>query len=176
MASAVPLYQFSSMRCCGGRTSTYSSSWRVRKFQPAVRCRSRLRALYWVSTSTFLRPLLMQLDRVKSMIRYSPPKGTAGLARSRVKGSNLVPLPPANTNVSTSFTASPSATSARAEHERKHLCQHHGRHRSSVQEACGRHFTTLDKPTRSTTPCAPARNAPPHDDDPHNPFPGAGHR
>ena len=45
MASAVPLYQFSSMRCCGGRTSTYSPSSRLRKVQPAARWRSRLRGL-----------------------------------------------------------------------------------------------------------------------------------
>ncbi len=38
-------------------------------------------------------PLLMQLDRVKSMMRYSPPNGTAGLARSRVSGSSRVPRP-----------------------------------------------------------------------------------
>src|SRR5438874_1367147 len=86
MASAVPLYQFSSMRCCGGSTSMYSSSSRPRKPQPAAMCRSRLRALYWVSTRMRRRPLLMQLDRVKSTMRYRPPKGTAGLARSRVNG------------------------------------------------------------------------------------------
>jgi hypothetical protein len=39
--------------------------------------------------------LFRQLLSVKSMIRYSPPKGTAGLARSRVSGSRRVPLPPA---------------------------------------------------------------------------------
>ena len=50
MASAVPLYQFSSMRCCGGRTSTYSPSSRLRKVQPAARWRSRLSALYCVRT------------------------------------------------------------------------------------------------------------------------------
>src|SRR5262249_26275537 len=64
----------------------------------------RLRALYCVSTSARRKPLLMQLDKVKSMMRYRPPKGTAGLARSRVRGSSRVPLPPARIKVSTSFT------------------------------------------------------------------------
>ena len=31
------------------------------------------------------------------MIRYLPPKGTAGLARSRVSGCSLLPSPPAMT-------------------------------------------------------------------------------
>ena len=35
-----------------------------------------------------------------------PPKGTAGFARSRVKGSNLSPFPPANINVKTSRISS----------------------------------------------------------------------
>src|SRR5579871_2286439 len=105
MASAVPLYQFSSMRCCGGSTSMYSSSSRGKKPQPAPMWRDRLRALYWVSTRTRRRPLLMQLDSVKSTMRYRPPKGTAGLARSRVKGSSRVPLPPARIKVNTSRTS-----------------------------------------------------------------------
>src|SRR2546423_6311642 len=37
----------------------------------------------------------MQLDRVMSMMRYSAPKGTAGLARSRVSGHRRSPCPPA---------------------------------------------------------------------------------
>src|ERR1700680_3617177 len=34
-------------------------------------------------------------DRTKSTIRYLPPNGTAGLARSRVSGCSRVPCPPA---------------------------------------------------------------------------------
>ena len=45
MASAVPLYQCSSIRCCGGSTSTYSPSSGLRKFHPWRMCRSRLRRL-----------------------------------------------------------------------------------------------------------------------------------
>src|SRR2546428_12556937 len=39
-------------------------------------------------------PELIQLLRVKSMIRYLPPKGTAGLARSAVNGWRRSPRPP----------------------------------------------------------------------------------
>src|SRR5579872_106978 len=46
-------------------------------------------------------PELMKLLSTKSMIRYLPPKGTAGLARSRVSGKRRVPLPPASTIPST---------------------------------------------------------------------------
>src|SRR5271156_1630413 len=34
-------------------------------------------------------------DRTKSTIRYLPPNGTAGFARSRVNGCSRVPCPPA---------------------------------------------------------------------------------
>lgn len=39
----------------------------------------------------------------KSMMRKMPPNGTAGLARSRVSGSNRDPLPPAKITVNISF-------------------------------------------------------------------------
>src|SRR5262252_1809793 len=42
-------------------------------------------------------PELTKLLSTKSMMRYLPPKGTAGLARSRVSGKRRVPLPPART-------------------------------------------------------------------------------
>src|SRR5438067_3212745 len=106
MASAVPLYQCSSMRCWGGRTSINSSSSRLRNPQASLMCRCKLRALYCVRTRTRRRPLLRQLESVKSTIRYCPPNGTAGLARSRVRGSSRVPLPPARTKVKTSLTVS----------------------------------------------------------------------
>src|SRR5687768_3458594 len=65
---------------------------------------SRLSDLYWVRARMLNRRLLIQLDRAKSTIRYIPPNGTAGLARSRVSGSSRVPLPPANRTVSTLST------------------------------------------------------------------------
>src|SRR5437762_12347539 len=48
-----------------------------------------------------LIPELMKLLRTKSMIRYFPPNGTAGFARSFVRGYSRVPLPPASTIPST---------------------------------------------------------------------------
>src|ERR1039458_462918 len=47
----------------------------------------------------------MKLLRTKSMIRYSPPKGTAGLARSRVRGKSRSPAPPASKTPSVSLIA-----------------------------------------------------------------------
>src|ERR1035438_6301963 len=60
-------------------------------------CRSRLWLLYWVSTHIFLMPPLARFDSAKSISRYSPPNGTAGLARSAVSGLRRVPAPPAST-------------------------------------------------------------------------------
>src|SRR5580692_5133972 len=45
----------------------------------------------------------MQLDRVMSIMRYWPPKGTAGFARSRVRGKSLSPAPPASSTPSVSL-------------------------------------------------------------------------
>ena len=57
-------------------------------------CRSRLWLLYWVRTQIFLMPELARFDRAKSISRYTPPNGTAGLARSSVSGASRVPAPP----------------------------------------------------------------------------------
>src|SRR6478609_9760601 len=57
--------------------------------------RSRLWDLYCVSTTTCLSPELIRFEIAKSMSRYCPPKGTAGLARSAVRGINRFPSPPA---------------------------------------------------------------------------------
>ena len=53
------------------------------------------RGLYWVSTTTLSTPELTQLDSAKSMIRYLPPKGTAGLARTELRMESRSPSPPA---------------------------------------------------------------------------------
>src|SRR5690348_5159560 len=45
----------------------------------------------------------MQWERVMSMMRYWPAKGTAGLARSRVRGKSLSPAPPASRTPSVSL-------------------------------------------------------------------------
>jgi hypothetical protein len=64
-------------------------------------CRSRLWLLYWVSTHILRIPALARLDSAKSISRYTPPNGTAGLARSSVSGASRVPAPPASTIPST---------------------------------------------------------------------------
>src|SRR5580704_16749180 len=46
-------------------------------------------------------PALTRFDNVKSISRYSPPNGTAGLARSAVSGASRLPAPPASTMAST---------------------------------------------------------------------------
>src|SRR5271156_2174589 len=45
----------------------------------------------------------MQLERVMSMMRYWPAKGTAGLARSRGRGKSRSPAPPASNTPSVSL-------------------------------------------------------------------------
>ena len=53
------------------------------------------RGLYWVRTTTSSMSELTQFDSVKSMIRYLPPNGTAGLARSCDRMDSRSPSPPA---------------------------------------------------------------------------------
>ncbi len=93
-ASAVPLYQSWLMRCWGGREKMYSPTSGLKTFHPRRMWRSREWDLYWIRTMMLRSPELMQLLRVKSMIRYLPPKGTAGLARSAVSGWRRSPRPP----------------------------------------------------------------------------------
>src|SRR5205085_5722328 len=60
-------------------------------------------------------PELMQLLSVKSMMRYGPPKYTAGLARSFVSGYRRSPTPPASTitRISSSTSGLPLQNDAR---------------------------------------------------------------
>src|SRR5580692_3576760 len=55
--------------------------------------------LYCVSRYARSRPLLTQLESVKSMMRNTPPNGTKGLAFPEVNGDNRFPWPPARTKV-----------------------------------------------------------------------------
>src|SRR4029077_8076394 len=71
------------------------SPWRIRVDQPRRTWRLRLSALYCVRTKTRRRSLFRQFERVTSIIRYTPPNGTARLARSRVSGQSRSPCPPA---------------------------------------------------------------------------------
>src|SRR5260221_9376355 len=80
-------------------------------------CRSRSQGLpmpiwscnewgrYWVNTATSEMPELTQLLRAKSMMRYLPANGTAGLARFCERRLNRSPWPPARMMASTLLIA-----------------------------------------------------------------------
>jgi len=55
--------------------------------------------LYCVSRYARSRPLLTQLESVKSMMRNTPPNDTSGLALPEVNGDNRFPWPPARMQV-----------------------------------------------------------------------------
>src|SRR5436190_10909715 len=95
MASAVPTYQESPVRICGGTAVMYSPHSGLKIDQPSRRCFCSECDLYCVKTKTRRSPECKQLVSVKSTMRYLPPKGTAGLARSAVNGCNREPAPPA---------------------------------------------------------------------------------
>src|SRR5262249_43178312 len=80
--------------CCAGTGVTYSPSMLLSR-QAVARCRSRLWLLYWVSTQIRRTPPLTRLDNAKSTTRYTPPNGTAALARSAVNGAHPFSHPPA---------------------------------------------------------------------------------
>src|SRR6476620_2147379 len=58
-------------------------------------CSIREWGRYCVRIMTSTMPELTQLEIVKSMIRYLPAKGTAGLARLSVRTPSCEPSPPA---------------------------------------------------------------------------------
>src|SRR5438067_1090102 len=80
-------------------------------------CRSSEWDLYWVSTTILRYPALARLDSAKSIIRYRPPNGTAGLARSAVSGISRFPSPPASTIESTLGAMSPTLTTQVVRHQ-----------------------------------------------------------
>ena len=73
-ASAVPRYQCSPTRFCGGRISMNSPSSSDTTFQPIRMWRLSESDLYCVAMKMRRSPELMQLLSVKSMMRYGPPK------------------------------------------------------------------------------------------------------
>src|ERR1700752_2459038 len=77
------------------------------------------RGLYWVRTTTSLMSELTQLDSVKSMIRYLPPNGTAGLARSWERIERRSPSPPARITAIVRFTVRVRARAPGTEHQRR---------------------------------------------------------
>src|SRR3954462_14230588 len=62
------------------------------------------RGLYWVRTTTSSISEFTQFDSVKSMIRYLPPNGTAGFARSWERIERRSPSPPARITAIVRFT------------------------------------------------------------------------
>ena len=72
------------------------------------------RGLYCVRTMTSLMSELTQLLSVKSMIRYLPANGTAGLARTPERIERRSPSPPARTIAVMRFTARCYTTPIRA--------------------------------------------------------------
>ncbi len=70
--------------------------------QPSRKCFCKEWDLYCVSTKIRRRPECKQLVRVKSIMRYLPPNGTAGFALSSVRGDKREPIPPAKTTVKVS--------------------------------------------------------------------------
>src|ERR1700722_15761184 len=71
----------------------------------------------------------MQFERVISMMRYWPAKGTAGLARSRVRGKSRSPAPPASRTPSVSLIVQ----LPQAIHSRQTQISRAGTHESSMQ-------------------------------------------
>lgn len=63
--------------------------------RPLAICSSSEFAWYCTDSQTSSMPLLRRFDIGKSTSWYTPPKGSAGLARSRVRTSIRLPLPPA---------------------------------------------------------------------------------
>ena len=96
IASALPVYQRGPRRCWAGTVVTkLLVSEDIR--QVVVMCLSSEWDLYCVSTAIFRMLPFTRLESTKSIRRYAPPKGTAGLARSWVSGRRRLPSPPANT-------------------------------------------------------------------------------
>ena len=94
------MYQRGPRRCCAGTGVMYSpASPDSRQF--CEMWRSSECDLYCVSTQIRRYRALTRLDSTKSISRYAPPKGTAGLARSAVSGYSRLPSPPARTMPST---------------------------------------------------------------------------
>src|SRR3954454_24437954 len=89
------------------------------------------RGLYCVRTTTLSISELTQFDSVKSMIRYLPPKGTAGLARTDERIGRRSPSPPARMTAIVRFTGS----SLLVEDRRRGRCYHPVRERPDCRSA-----------------------------------------
>ncbi len=96
-ASAVPRYHSATRpRAMYGWSSFTPPLFRSRSHgRPSPMWSLSERGLYWVSTTTFETSEFTQFESVKSMIRYLPPNGTAGLARTPDRMDRRSPSPPA---------------------------------------------------------------------------------
>src|SRR5271170_979781 len=88
-------------------------------------------------------PELTRLERTKSMMRYLPPNGTAGLARSRVRGCSRVPCPPAITSASVLICAKGLESSLRGSPHRNQPAKY--RCPAPTSEACAS-FRLIGRP------------------------------
>ena len=105
-ASAVPRYHSATLpRAMYGWSSLTPPRLRSRSHgRPSPMWSLSERGLYWVRTTTSSMSELTQFDSVKSMIRYLPPNGTAGLARSWERIERRSPSPPARITAIVRFT------------------------------------------------------------------------
>src|SRR6476646_9210370 len=108
-ASAVPRYHSATRpRAMYGWSSLTPPRLRSRSHgRPRPMWSFSERGLYWVRTTTLSMSELTQFDSVKSMIRYLPPKGTAGLARTDERIERRSPSPPARITAIVRFTVGP---------------------------------------------------------------------
>ena len=104
MALAVPLYHSERLlRWKGGRI--WTPPWfRFRpQGAPLPTYSFSSRGWYWVRMPTVSMPEFTQLERGKSMMRYFPPKGTAGFAVFSVRQRRRLPWPPASSMATQRF-------------------------------------------------------------------------
>src|SRR5687767_15225741 len=115
-ASAVPRYHSATRpREIYGCRSLMPPRFRSRsQGRPSPMWSFRECGLYWVRTRTSSMSELTQFDSEKSMIRYFPPKGTAGLARTEERIDRRSPSPPARISAIVRFTRGPSCIGSAA--------------------------------------------------------------
>src|SRR5438093_3204889 len=105
-ASAVPRYQSRERPRPMYGCSRFTPPWlRSRSHgRPTPMWSISERGAYWVRTATSVIPEFTALESAKSMIRYLPPNGTPGLARTCDRIESRSPSPPARTRVRTDCT------------------------------------------------------------------------
>lgn len=109
-ASAVPKYQSDEVRPLYGVWMLTPPVKFLFKSQgpPAAMCSINEWGLYWARINISKMSEFTQFDNVKSMMRYFPAKGTAGLVRFAVNTPRRDPSPPARITARTRYDISPS--------------------------------------------------------------------